>query len=185
MDPTFQLSDAYFIKSVDGTYLFINEAGAHMVGRKPAEIVGKNDFQLFDDSSARQTIDWDRKVMQLKSPLTYYDTSTASEVTRVYHSTKTPLLDAEGNVTAIVGISRDITKAAEKKAKEELRVDPASLDLSHEIKTPLTVLQTVLELESRDLELGIQRAPEFRRKLLGNARFAADRLSRLIELLKT
>ena len=152
-----------------------------MVGGIAVEIIGQNDFRIFDEPSAWKTAEWDKKVIQLKTPLTYQDISSSKNVTRVYHSTKTPLLDSAGNVVAIVGISRDATQAFAQKAAQELNF---AVDFSHEFKTPLTVLQNAIDLESNDLAAGIVRPEGFRRKLLKNRTSAVDRLRLMVDSLK-
>src|SRR5688500_16434109 len=39
-------TDAVFVKDMDGRYTMINAAGARMLGRTPAEVVGRTDADL-------------------------------------------------------------------------------------------------------------------------------------------
>ena len=151
-----------------------------MVGSTASEIIGKSDFHIFDEGSAVQTRNWDRKVIEAKTSLTYHDISSAGNITHIYHSTKTPLLDSAGSVVAILGVSRVVKQVSHKPTRELSSV----IDYSHELRTPLTVLQSVIDLESNDLAEGIVRLPEFRSKLLKNANLSIQRIIRLIDSVK-
>jgi len=73
-------------------------------------------------------------------------------------STKVPLRDAQGNITGLVGVSRDIThqKQAEQQRlalalqKERLELLTEFIgNMSHDLKTPLSVIKTSLYLMER------------------------------------
>jgi len=38
--------DAIFVKDLAGRYILVNDAAARFLGRSPADIVGKRDFEL-------------------------------------------------------------------------------------------------------------------------------------------
>jgi PAS domain S-box-containing protein len=118
-------TDAVFVKDLDGRYLMINEAGARLVGKTVAEILGKDDRELFSPETARQVMEGDRKTMASGRTLTYEEVGTAAGVTRTYLSTKGPYRDGEGKVVGLIGISRDISerkRAEEAMQRSEARV---------------------------------------------------------------
>jgi PAS domain S-box-containing protein len=112
-------TDAIFVKNREGRYLMINPAGANFLGRSVAEVLGKDDMQLFSPDSALQIMANDRRVLTAGETITVEDVGTAAGVTRIYLSTKGPYRDAQGNIIGLIGISRDITER--KRAEEALR----------------------------------------------------------------
>jgi PAS domain S-box-containing protein len=114
-----ETTDAVFVKDKSGKYLLMNEAAARFVGKPVAEVLGKDDTELFDPDGARRLIERDRQVMESGRAETVEEVVTAAGVTRAFQSTKAPYRDGAGNVIGLVGISRDITER--KRAEEALR----------------------------------------------------------------
>jgi PAS domain S-box-containing protein len=114
-----QMPDAVFVKDLSSKYLLFNEAAAHFVGKSVAEVLGKDDTELFDPDSARRVMERDRRVMESGQADTYEEVLTAAGVTRVYQATKAPYRDRAGNVIGLIGISREITER--KRAEQALR----------------------------------------------------------------
>src|SRR5262249_37901504 len=109
-----------FVKDCQGRYLMINAAGAAFLGKSVAEVIGRDDTQLFSPQSARAIIEGDRRIMATAEIQTYEDVGAAAGVTRTYLSTKGPYRDAQGNVIGLIGICRDITER--KRAENRFRV---------------------------------------------------------------
>jgi PAS domain S-box-containing protein len=112
-------TDAVFVKDRSGKYLLFNEAAARFVGKAVAEVLGKDDTELFDARSAAAVMELDRQVIESGSPSTHEEDLTAAGVTRIYLATKAPYRDASGRVVGLVGISRDVTDR--RRAESELR----------------------------------------------------------------
>ncbi len=93
-------ADAVFVKDLQGRYLMINSAGARFVGRPVAEVLGKDDRELFSPETARRIMERDLQVMASGQMQTLEETATAAGVTRTYLSTKSALRDAEGRWSA-------------------------------------------------------------------------------------
>lgn len=113
-------TDAIFVKDRQGRYLMINTAGAGFLGKAVAEVIGKDDTELFSPQTARAIMEGDRRIMATGEIQTYEDVGTAAGVTRTYLSTKGPLRDARGDVVGVIGISRDVTER--KRAEERFRL---------------------------------------------------------------
>jgi PAS domain S-box-containing protein len=113
-------TDAVFVKDRRGRYLMINAAGARFLGKPVAEVIGKDDTELFSPETAREIMGHDRRVMAAGEAQTFEDVGTAAGVTRTYLSTKVPYRDARGNVVGVIGISRDISER--KRAEERFRL---------------------------------------------------------------
>jgi two-component system, cell cycle sensor histidine kinase and response regulator CckA len=111
--------DAVFAKDRAGKYLLVNAAAARFIGRPPAEVLGKDDTELFDPASAATMRAQNRQVMAADRAETTEETLTAAGVTRTYLATEAPFRDETGAVVGVVGIARDIT--ARKIAEEALQ----------------------------------------------------------------
>src|SRR5208282_6822463 len=57
-------TDSVFVKDLQGRYLMINSAGAHMLGRTVEEVIGKDDTELFTPETGREIMAGDRKVVE-------------------------------------------------------------------------------------------------------------------------
>ncbi|OWK45297.1 diguanylate cyclase/phosphodiesterase (GGDEF & EAL domains) with PAS/PAC sensor(s) [Fimbriiglobus ruber] len=116
-------TDAVFVKDRLGRYLLFNEAAARFVGKPVAEVLGRDDTELFDPEGARELIDRDQWVMKTGTAVTAEERLTAAGVTRTFFSTKAPYRDERGAVIGLIGISRDITDR--KRTDEVLRESEA------------------------------------------------------------
>ena len=107
---TDETTDAVFVKDLKGKYLFFNEAAARLVGKPVAEVLGRDDREVFDPESAAIVMAKDREVAAGGQAATHQEHLTASGVTRTYSVTKAPYRDSQGQVIGLVGISRDVTE---------------------------------------------------------------------------
>src|SRR5262245_2456258 len=98
----------------------INAAGARFLGKTVAEVIGKDDTELFSPETARLIQEGDRRIMATGTVQTYEDVAAAAGVTRTYLTTKGPYRDAQGNVVGVIGISRDISER--KRSEERFRL---------------------------------------------------------------
>jgi len=103
-------SDAIYVKDLQGRYLMFNAAAVQIVGRSREEVLGRDDTALFLPDEARQVMASDRGVMASASVQTSEEAVTAGGVTRTFLTVKGPLRDAQGKVTGMFGIARDITE---------------------------------------------------------------------------
>src|SRR5262249_52763504 len=77
-----ETTDAVFVKDRNCKYLLMNEAAARFVGKSVAEVVGKDDTELFDPDSAMRLMKWDRQVMESGRAEMVEEVVTAAGVTR-------------------------------------------------------------------------------------------------------
>jgi PAS domain S-box-containing protein len=103
------LPDALFIKDLEGRYVLINTAGAHYLGKEPAEIIGRDDTCVMTPETVQAVQARDRAIVLSGQTNTEEVTVTASGVTRTYLSTKTPYRDGQGKIIGLIGVARDIT----------------------------------------------------------------------------
>jgi PAS domain S-box-containing protein len=104
-----------WLKDTDGRFLAVNRAQAAAYGRTPQQIVGKTDFDLVDEDTAREHLEHDREVMRTGRPATRQLALNGADRIGWIESYKAPVFDASGNVLGTIGYARDITelKAAE------------------------------------------------------------------------
>jgi PAS domain S-box-containing protein len=100
---------ATYVKDLEGRYLLMNSAGATLLGKSAAEILGKDDVALLPPESAQRIIARDRQTVASGMVETYEEEITVEGVTRTYLSTKGPFRDAHGRVVGLVGSSLDVT----------------------------------------------------------------------------
>ena len=113
-------SDAVFVKDLEGRYTLFNAAAGGFVGKSPDEVLGYDDTFLFPPEEAKILMEGDRQIMAGGHTVTYEDhLTTADQERRTFLATKGPLFDAQGRVSGLFGIARDITDR--KRAEETLR----------------------------------------------------------------
>src|SRR6476469_3243 len=110
--------DAIFVKDLEGRYVLVNAAAARFLGRSSKEIVGRNDFELYPEATARQFVEDDRRVLETGVPQSFEGVATSGAGTQAYLVTKGVYRDRAGAVLGLYGISHDITEL--RKAHEKL-----------------------------------------------------------------
>ncbi|MEI7484692.1 MAG: PAS domain S-box protein [Ignavibacteriota bacterium] len=103
-------SEAIFAKDLNGKYLFINEAGAEMLGYRAADVVGRTDSELLSDATAREFRKSDENVISDGQLFIKEEEGLIGGKLYTFLSHKSPLLDNSGNVIGIIGVSNDITE---------------------------------------------------------------------------
>ena len=102
--------DAIFVKDLDGRYVIINEAAARFVGKTPADIIGKGDYELYPEETARAFVEADRLVLETGQSRAFEGVATSAMGTQAYLVTKGVYRGADGRVNGLFGISHDITE---------------------------------------------------------------------------
>ncbi|HEY9099655.1 MAG TPA: PAS domain S-box protein [Thiobacillus sp.] len=107
-------TDAIFVKDLDGRYIVVNQALVSLLGIPADEIIGADDYALFDTASAERFRADDQRIMKTDVARTYEETVMVLASSQSYLTTKGPLI-IDGEVRGVFGLSRNITarKAAE------------------------------------------------------------------------
>ena len=104
--------DMIFMKDTNLVYRAASRSFAQMVGRESgAELVGKTDFDIFDDALARQYVKDDRKILASGfGSENYVEPLPDQKGIKSYSSTsKYVIRDESGNIIGLYGAARDIT----------------------------------------------------------------------------
>ena len=116
-----RVPDTIYFKDTASRFMRINRSQARVLGvNTPEEAIGKTDFDFFDEAFAREAYADELEVVRSKQPVVgkIERTRTADKHVCWFSTTKVPIVDEEGRVTGVVGISRDITEL--KQAEEQV-----------------------------------------------------------------
>ena len=154
------IPDAIYFKDKNGCFTKINKAQAQNLGiDDPKDAIGKHDRDFFTADHTAVASKDEMELMRTGKPI-------INKIERVSRpdgwkmwvlATKVPIRDADGKITGLIGISRDVTEM--KKIQEELELKNKELDkalakaeaatqakseflanMSHEIRTPLNAV---------------------------------------------
>lgn len=104
-------ADAIHIKDLDGQYLHINTAASKIVGKLPAEIIGRDDRFLFPPETAEAIRAVEGQVAKDGITQTLEETvTTATGSLATYLSSRGPVRDEQNNIIGTFAITRDITE---------------------------------------------------------------------------
>jgi PAS domain S-box-containing protein len=127
------IPDHIFFKDRQSRFIRINRAAALGFGLgDAADAIGKTDFDIFSEDQARKYQSDEQRIMETGEPMIGVEekgTWPDGHVTWS-SSTKMSLRDAQGRITGLVGINRDITE--QKNAKEALRRSEAEFRAAFE-----------------------------------------------------
>ncbi len=140
------IPDQAWMKDRDSRYVLVNEAFLAAVGLSERDILGRTPAEVWPTDWGLRYMETDRQVVVSGQRLRYEERRQGPDgQLRWYDTIKTPLHDAQGNVTGTVGISRDITDR--KQMEQEL------LELSAYLQSVREEERTRISRELHD-ELG-------------------------------
>ena len=116
-------TDAVFAKDLEGRYLLMNSAAMEFIGRPEAEILGKDDTDLFPADVARALMEADRRIRDGGEPVTFEEPMVIDGRKTIWLSMKAPFYDDTGGVAGTIGIARDISALREtEEARHQLEL---------------------------------------------------------------
>lgn len=113
------IDDLIFYKDKNFKYIGCNAAFLHFIGKDTEDLIGKDDFELFDYNLASQFRKHDKLMLAEGSVRSNEEWVTYPDNKKVYLLTKKIPFVYDGINTGILGISRDITSL--EKAKQKLQ----------------------------------------------------------------
>ena len=125
--------DAIFVKDLEGRYVLVNQAAARFVGRTPAEVVGKHDFELYPEETARRFIEDDQAVLADRpADVVRRRGHRARPARRPTWSPRASTAITTARILGIYGISHDITEL--RAAQDSLEQTRAALFRSQKME---------------------------------------------------
>lgn len=116
-----------YIKDTDLRYTYANEDLCQTLKMDRTTITGKNDFDLFEPETAVGFRTTDQEALKTRQKISRLETSIEpyTRKKRFYWSVKVPLLNAEGDVHSVLGISTDVTE--QKRLEQKLKANERQL----------------------------------------------------------
>ena len=118
---------AMFRKDTQGRITFANKLFCDAMRRPAAQIIGRNDYDLFPVELAEKYRADDRRVMETQQNFeTFEEFLTSKGETRFLHVIKTPVYDAAGQLVGIQGVFQDVSDY--RRAEAALEQERSRLD---------------------------------------------------------
>ena len=138
-----------YMKSIDGKYITCNKNQLDLLGFNSVDdLVNKSDYDLYSFEIAKQLFITDQEIMKNKKEVTFEEKGIDRHGNpAIYLTTKTPVLNTKNKVTALIGVSKDITK---EKEAEITRANFIS-NMQHDLRTPFAGISAIAGL-LRDME---------------------------------
>lgn len=111
--------DFFVLKDTDFRYRRVNPSFCRFLGKQESQIVGRSDEELFEPDEAACYTALDDEVLKTGQPCQRDWSITGSKGRVWFRVKKVPVFDAEGNISAILCLARDISR----RKKAELEFD--------------------------------------------------------------
>jgi len=110
-----QTGSFIYAKDIQGRYIYANQAVLDLFGKESHEVIGFDDSHFFDLSVSAQLKENDHKVLTENIIVEKEEQNFVlhSQQSWFFRSRKTPLVDSDGQVIGLCGISHDITQEKE------------------------------------------------------------------------
>ena len=167
------LPDVIYIKDKESRFIAANQKILDVMKAPSYEYLeGKTDFDFYPKKMAKQFYDDEQKVIKSKKPLINKEEFglDSEGKQRTLFTTKVPFFDADGNISGIVGVGRDITEL--KEYEEALKTQASDLQEKNKLleerqeeiqkqSESLAEQNTILESERNLLRTLIDHMPDY------------------------
>jgi PAS domain S-box-containing protein len=186
------IPDLVYFKDGSLRNIIANQAYADYLEQPIEKVVGKTDREILPPDIAEQCEQSDRDVVEHGIPVRREEEAESSKANgyTYFETLKVPLLDAEGTVTGLVGVSRDITerKVAElllaqqnKELKERNQeLDTYTHSVAHDLKNPLSLILGYAEMVQSERN---EMSPEELNTYMGSILFSGRKMISIINSL--
>jgi len=128
------IPDMAWLKDKESRFIAVNDSFAEACGKKPSELVGKTDLDIWPKNLADKYRDDDLEVIQSKKRKCVEEQLQDAKGRISWIETiKTPVLNASGEVIGTTGIARDISER--RRYEERLREARAELEIRVMVRT--------------------------------------------------
>lgn len=137
-------SSMIYLKDLEGRYLLVNRQYLELLDLQEAQILDKTTHDIFPRKIADILTANDRQVLETKSVLNFEEQIPLADGSpHTYIATKAPLINENGEVDAICGISTDISaqKATEAELRESAARERTILDVVEKIRQSLNLAE--------------------------------------------
>ncbi len=136
----------------NGIFLMANRAGAHSMGKEPADLLGRSLRDFFPPEIAKKQIELIREVFHTEKGLEIEMSVPYSEGDKWFSTSLQPIYGHDNQVNRVQVISRDITEIKETQIKLEQALNDKDMlmkEIYHRVKNNLMVISSLLNLQSR------------------------------------
>jgi PAS domain S-box-containing protein len=141
--------DAIISKTLDGIITSWNHAAERIFGYAEQEMIGESIFKLIPEDRREEEPQIIARIKKGERVEHFETKRLTSEGKLVDFSlTISPIRDAQGNITGVSKIARDISE----KKQDEIRKNDFIGMVSHELKTPLTSLTALIQVLNQKLK---------------------------------
>ncbi len=148
------LPDIFFHKDIKGVYQGCNNNFGEFCGKKPEEIIGLTDFDLFPKDVATSFRYYDNKMLESKKTKTNEEWVTYPDGHKVlYETTKVPFMNSENEVLGILGLGRNITD----RNRKELELQNNSDILEEMVKKRTKELEEQVRIKDDAMKVFVDR----------------------------
>ncbi|WP_422859269.1 PAS domain-containing protein [Flagellimonas sp. S174] len=176
-----------FIKDKDSRKILVNKAECTYLDTSPNELIGKTDFDLYDNDIAKTSRDEDLEVMRSLTPMLGEETISVRKDGSITHflTSKIPLLDLDGKAYGLIGMSMDITNLKQKEEQLRNLINVTAIQnkklinfahiVSHNLRSHSANFSMLLDFLIKEKE------PEEKERILGMLSSASDNLLDTLE----